>query len=199
MLEAIARVNVGHAFGYGHDEYTSGSSERWPHAFGPDARAFFVFNGTGANVLSLRAACRPWEAVICAETAHLNVDEGGAPEAVAGVKLLTVAGRRRQADPGGRRAAGSAAIGDEHAVQPRVVSISQCTELGTLYSPTRSRALAELAHERGLLLARRRRAARQRGRGARSVAARGRATAASTCSRSAGPRTGCSAPRRSSS
>ena len=90
VLAAIARTNVGHAFGYGHDEYTHQVEARFTELFGPDARAFFVFNGTGANVLCLRATCRPWEGVICAQTAHLNVDECGAPEAIAGVKLLTV-------------------------------------------------------------------------------------------------------------
>ena len=93
VLAAIARVNVGHAFGYGHDEYTQRVEALVTEEFGEDARAFFVFNGTGANVLSLRSTCRPWEAVICTETSHMNVDECGAPEPIAGVKLLTAAAR----------------------------------------------------------------------------------------------------------
>jgi threonine aldolase len=151
VLEAIAAVNVGHAFGYGHEDYSRGVEARVAAQFGERARAFFVFNGTAANVLCLRAACRPWQAVICAATAHVNVDEGGAPEAIAGVKLLTVA------TPDGKLTPELAAplitrIGDEHAVQPRVISISQCTELGTAYTVEEVAALAELAHARGLLL-----------------------------------------------
>jgi threonine aldolase len=151
VLAAIARVNVGHTFGYGHDEYTYEVGRRVAGSFGDDAQAFFVFNGTGANVTSLRAMCRPFEAVICAQTAHLNVDECGAPESIAGVKLLTVPGVDGKLTPELVRGA-VGRIGDEHAVQPRVLSISQCTELGTLYSTEEMGWLAEIAHERGMLL-----------------------------------------------
>jgi threonine aldolase len=151
VLAAIARVNVGHAPGYGHDEFTRRVERLFAEHFGVDASAHLVFNGSGANVLSLRAACRPWEAVICTESAHLNVDEGGAPEAIAGVKLLTVRPEHGKLTPElvERRIE---RIGDEHAVQPRVVSISQCSELGTVYSPQEVAALAALAHASGLLL-----------------------------------------------
>jgi threonine aldolase len=151
VLAAIARANVGHVYGYGHDELTQSVRERFREHFGELARAYPVWGGTAANVLSLRATCRPWEAVICAQTAHLNVDECGAPEAIAGLKLLT-----SPTDDG--RLTPDAVdrlierVGDEHAVQPRVVSISQCTELGTVYDPGELRALAQLARERGLLL-----------------------------------------------
>jgi threonine aldolase len=151
VLAAIARVNVGHAFGYGHDDFTHGVEARVAAEFGPDARAFFVFNGSAANVLSMRAACRPWEAVIVAESGHMNVDECGAPEAVAGVKLLTVPGENGKLTPE-LVASRVTRIGDEHAVQPRVVSITQCTELGVLYTPHEMRALADAAHDAGLLL-----------------------------------------------
>jgi threonine aldolase len=151
VLEAIATVNVGHAFGYGHDEYTRGVDERLAAQFGSRARAFMVFNGSGANVSCLRAACRPWQAVICAETAHINVDECGAPEALAGVKLLTsptehgkLTGELVEQQLG--------RVGDEHAVQPRVLSISQCTELGTVYTVRETQRLADLAHANGMLL-----------------------------------------------
>ena len=151
VLAAIARANVGHAFGYGHDDYTPSVEARFIDHFGPDARAFFVFNGSAANVLSMRAACRPWEAVICAESGHMNVDECGAPEAIAGVKLLTLPGENGKLTPE-LVATRIARIGDEHAVQPRVVSITQCTELGALYTPDEMRALADAAHGAGLLL-----------------------------------------------
>ena len=151
VLAAIARINSGHAFGYGHDDYTRAVEERLAAHFGDDARAFFVFNGSAANVLSMRAACRPWEAVIIAESGHMNVDECGAPEAIGGVKLLTVAGEDGKLTPE-LVATRISRIGDEHAVQPRVVSITQCTELGALYTPGEMRALAGAAHDAGLVL-----------------------------------------------
>jgi len=151
VLAAIGRVNVGHTFGYGHDDYTLSVEARVAGAFGPDASAFFVFNGTGANVVSLRAACRRFEGVICAETAHLNVDECGAPEAIAGLKLLTVPGIDGKLTPALVESR-ITRIGDEHAVQPHAVSISQCTELGTLYAVEEMRELASLAHEHDLVL-----------------------------------------------
>jgi threonine aldolase len=151
VLAAIARVNAGHTFGYGHDDYTRSIEARVAKVFGDRAQAFFVFNGTGANVVSLRAACRRFEGVICAETAHLNVDECGAPEAIAGLKLLTVPGIDGKLTPETVETR-IARVGDEHAVQPRAVSISQCTELGTLYTVAEMRALAALAHSRGLVL-----------------------------------------------
>ena len=151
VLAAIGRVNVGHTFGYGHDDYTLSVEARVAGAFGPDASAFFVFNGTGANVVSLRAACRRFEGVICAETAHLNVDECGAPEAIAGLKLLTVPGIDGKLTPALVESR-ITRIGDEHAVQPHAVSISQCTELGTLYAVEEMRELASLVHEHDLVL-----------------------------------------------
>ena len=151
VLAAIARANVGHAFGYGHDELTAGLAQTFAEHFGPDARAFAVWGGSAANVLCLRAACEPWQAVICADTAHMAVDECGAPEAIAGVKLLTAAGEDGRltpelVEPLIHR------VGDEHAVQPRVLSISNCTELGTVYTAREVRALAELAHDHRMLL-----------------------------------------------
>ena len=151
VLEAIAAANTAHAPAYGSDPWTAALEERIREQFGPDARAALVFNGTGANVVALRAVCDPWSAVICAETAHLNVDEGGAPERVAGLKLLPIA------TPDGKLTPDLVApklirFGDEHAVQPRVVSITQSTELGTVYSVDEIRALADQAHAHGMLL-----------------------------------------------
>jgi len=151
VLAAISRANVGHAYGYGHDELTLSVARLFQEHFGEHARAFPVWGGTAANVLSLRAACRAWEAVICTQTAHLNADECGAPEAIAGVKLLSapsVDGRLTPASVEGL----IERIGDEHAVQPGVLSISQCTELGTVYSLEELRELSSLAHRRGLLV-----------------------------------------------
>jgi threonine aldolase len=151
VIEAIAAANAGHAPSYGADDWTRRAEERFREHFGPDARAYLVLNGTGANVVALRALTRPWDAVVCAETAHLNVDECGAPEQVAGLKLLTLP------TPDGKLTPELVArrlvrFGDEHAVQPRVVSITQSSELGTVYSVDETRALADQAHEHGMLL-----------------------------------------------
>src|SRR3954469_3974787 len=151
VLDAIAAASSGHAPAYGNDEWTARVEGRFRDEFGGDARADLVFNGTGANVVGLRALTNPWDAVVCAETAHLNVDEGGAPERVGGLKLLTVK------TPDGKLTPELVPpllvrFGDEHAVQPRVVSITQSTELGTVYSIAETRALADQAHEHGMLL-----------------------------------------------
>ncbi len=151
VLEAISAANVGHAPAYGNDEWTERTQQRFADAFGPEALAFPVFNGTGANVVSLRAITQPYDAVICAESAHLNVDECGAPERVGGVKLLPVD------TPDGKLTPDLVAprlvrFGDEHATQPRVVSITQSTELGTVYRPAEIRALADQAHTHDMLL-----------------------------------------------
>jgi threonine aldolase len=151
VLAALARANVGHAGGYGHDRFTERAHKLFADVFGPSARTFFVFNGTGANVLCMRAACRPWEAVICTETAHVNVDECGAPEAIAGVKLLPTRGADGKLTPESMGAM-IERVGDEHAVQPRLLSISQATELGTVYDVGELRALVDAAHSRGLLV-----------------------------------------------
>jgi threonine aldolase len=151
VLAAIARANVGHARGYGHDDYTPRVEALFAEQFGERATTFLVFNGTAANVLSLRAACRRWEAVICAQSSHLNVDECGAPEAIAGVKLLTAEAENGKLTPELVERL-IARVGDEHAVQPRVVSLSQCTELGTVYSVPETRELAGVAHAHDLLV-----------------------------------------------
>src|SRR3954454_22475361 len=151
VIDAIAAANSGHAPAYGNDDWTARVQNRFRHEFGADARAYLVFNGTGANVVGLRALMNPWDAVICAETAHLNVDEGGLSERIGGFKLLTVATPDGKLTPDLVRPK-LARFGDEHAVQPRVISITQSSELGTVYSVDEVRALADLAHEQGMLL-----------------------------------------------
>jgi threonine aldolase len=151
VLRAIAAANTGHAASYGGDEWTCRVEALFRTHFGDEARAALVFNGTGANVVALQALTRPYEAAVCASTAHLNVDECGAPERVAGLKLLTVD------TPDGKLTPALVEprlvrFGDEHAIQPRVVSITQSTELGTLYSPAEILALADQAHAHGMLL-----------------------------------------------
>jgi threonine aldolase len=151
VLSALSRENDGHAISYGHDPLTERVHSELEREFGPGATALLVFNGSAANILCLRAACRPWEAAICAAAAHLNVDEGGAPESVAGVKLLSVD------SPDGKLTPDLVAprierIGDEHAVQPRVLSITQSSEVGTLYTLDELRTLSDFAHGHDLLV-----------------------------------------------
>ncbi len=151
VLAAMAQVNDGHAVSYGADPWTAHALEVLRGHFGEQSQSLLVFNGSGANVVSIRAVCRPWEAVICADTAHVNVDEGGAPERIAGVKLLTIATPDGKLAPDDVRARVTR-LGDEHAVQPRLVTITQSTEYGTRYSTEETRALADTAHALGLVL-----------------------------------------------
>nr|WP_262320483.1 beta-eliminating lyase-related protein [Acidiferrimicrobium sp. IK] len=145
----MAGANGGHVTSYGADPYTDRFREVVRGLFGDHAETFPVFNGTGANVLSLQASIPRWGAVVCAASAHINTDENGAPERVAGIKLLTVDA------PGGkltpelidRQAWG---FGDEHRAQPAVVSLTQSTELGTVYSLEELRAVCDHAHSLGL-------------------------------------------------
>lgn len=151
VLEAIARANVGHAQAYGDDAWTARFREVMRRTFGERTEAFPVFNGTGANVVSLQAALPRWGAVVCADTAHIHVDEGGAPEKVAGLKLLPIAAEHGKLTPDlvDREAWG---YGNVHRAQPLAVSIAQSTELGTVYTPDEVRALAERAHAHGMVL-----------------------------------------------
>jgi len=151
VLVAIAQANDGHVVAYGDDDYTAAARRRFREHFGEQAEAFLVFNGTGANVLALQALARPHEAVICPETAHLNVDECGAPERIAGVKLLAAPTPDGKLTPE-MVAERLARVGDQHASQPRIVSISESTELGTVYTAEEIGALAGLAHEHEMLL-----------------------------------------------
>nr|QOV08978.1 Low specificity L-threonine aldolase [uncultured Micrococcales bacterium] len=151
VLEAIGKVNHGHQVAYGEDSETERFDSVVKELFGPNAKGFPVFNGTGANVIALQAATKRWEAVVCVESAHIHVDEGGAPEKMGGLKLWTVP------SPNGKLTVELAKsqlfdLGVVHRAQPAVISITQTTEMGTLYQPQEIKALADLAHEHGLLL-----------------------------------------------
>ena len=151
VMETLHTANHGHAVAYGDDVYTEAAVRLFRERFGESAEVFFVFGGTGANVAGLAAVTRPHQAVVCAETAHVNVDECGAPERFTGCKLVdlpTPDGKLRpeQLEPLLARA------GDQHHVQPRVVSVSQPTELGTVYTVEELARLAEFAHAHALLL-----------------------------------------------
>lgn len=151
VLHAIASANRGHVVGYGDDPYTRRMELRFRAAFGAGAEVFPVFNGTGANVLCLKALTKPHQAVICTDLSHIQVDECGAPEAWTGCKLLPVPTPDGKLTPRLVEAA-CHGVGDQHHVQPRVLSIAQSTELGTVYRPREVEALARFAHARGMVL-----------------------------------------------
>ena len=151
VLAAIAEANGGHQIAYGADVYTERFREVVQQHFGSQAEAFPVFNGTGANVISLTSMLPRWGAVICTSTAHIHSDENGAPERISGLKLLTVPSPDGKLTPEliAREAWG---WGDEHRAQPLAVSITQTTELGTAYSADEIRAIADYAHAKGMRL-----------------------------------------------
>ncbi len=151
ILAAIAEANGGHQVAYGEDVYTAKLQEVVRHHFGERAEAFPVFNGTGANVTALTSVLPRWGAVVATSTAHIHTDENGAPERISGLKLLTVPTPDGKLSPDliDEEAWG---WGDEHRAQPLAVSITQTTELGTLYSIDEIRAIADHAHERGMAL-----------------------------------------------
>lgn len=151
VLAALAAANQGHQVSYGEDDYTVRLQELMEEHFGPGIECFPVFNGTGANVLSLQSLLPRWGAVVCASTAHINMDENGAPERIGGIKLLQVPTPDGKLTPEliDREAWG---FGDEHRAQPLAVSITQTTELGTCYTPDEVRAIAEHAHSKGMKL-----------------------------------------------
>jgi len=151
VLEAMRRANHGPAAAYGDDPYTESAVEKFREQFGADVAVFFVFNGTAANVLSLQALTRPFHAVLCPESSHIYTDECGAPEKFTGCKLVPLAA------PDGKLTVETVAhayhgIGDQHHVQPRVISITQATEMGTVYKAAEIEALAQFAHERKMFL-----------------------------------------------
>jgi len=151
IIKAIALANEGHVVGYGADLYTQAMARKFRDHFGADAQVFVVFNGTGANCLSLQALTKSYHAVICAASAHIYTDECGAPEKFTGCKLIPIETRdgKLTVDMVQRAYHG---IGDEHHVQPKVISITESTEMGTVYQPEEIRALAQFAHEHEMYL-----------------------------------------------
>lgn len=151
VLAALVAANEGDHVAYGADPYTAAAQELFRQHFGPQAQAFLVFNGTAANVLALQAVLRPYQSVICSASAHANTDECGAPERFLGSKLIDVP------TPDGKLTvdmieAVASGWGDEHHVQPRAVSITQTTELGTRYSLDEVAAIAEWVHAHDMVL-----------------------------------------------
>ncbi len=151
VLQVIAAANQGHCVGYGDDLYTRSAQELFKQHFGDNIDTYMVFNGTAANCLSLTALTDSYHAVICSNGAHIYSDECGAPEKFTGCKLIPLA----TSDGKLTVEAVSQAyhgIGDQHHVQPRVISITQASELGTVYKPKEIQALGRFAHDRGMFL-----------------------------------------------
>src|SRR5947208_958121 len=151
VLKAISATNHGHAVGYGDDPYTNSAVQKFKQHFGDDAEVFIVFNGTAANCLSLKALTHSFHAVICTAVAHIYTDECGAPEKFTGCKLIPIAA------PDGKLTVESVrhayhGIGDQHHVQPRVISITQATETGTVYKPDEIKSLARFAHDHEMFM-----------------------------------------------
>ena len=151
ILQAISRANQGHVVGYGDDTCTQRAVRLFQRHFGSGTQVFFVFNGTAANVLSLAALTNSYHAVICTSDAHIYNDECGAPEKLTGCKLIPVqtSDGKLKVESVSRLCHG---IGDQHHVQPRVISITQSTEVGTVYRPEEIKALARFAHRREMFL-----------------------------------------------
>jgi threonine aldolase len=149
VLAALAEANGGHQIAYGEDVYTARLGEVMRAEFGEQAEVFPVFNGTGANVVSLTALLPRWGSVVATSTAHIHTDEGGAPEKVAGLKLFVVPTPDGKLTPE-LLATEAWGMDDEHRSEPAAVSITQTTELGTLYTPDEVRAIADAAHAHGL-------------------------------------------------
>lgn len=149
VLDALATANAGHQIAYGEDQYTEHLGAVMAGHFGDGIEVFPVFNGTGANVLSLQSMLPRWGGVICAATAHVNNDESTAPETVGGFKLLTVPALQGKLTPAliDQQAHGR---GDEHRAQPLVVTITQSSELGTIYTPSEVSAITAHAHSLGM-------------------------------------------------
>ena len=150
VLEAIRAANDGHVIAYGDDHITARATKLFQKHFGRNIAVYFVFGGTGANVLGLKSITNPYHAIICAETAHVNVDECGAPEKFTGCKLIALP------TPDGKLRVEQLtpllhAFGNEHHVQPRVISVSQATEMGTVYTKKELKALSSFAHDNNML------------------------------------------------
>src|SRR5271170_4578009 len=151
ILAAIARANQGHVVAYGDDPYTRSAIKKFEEHFGADIAVFFTFNGTGANVLGLQALTRSFQSVLCSDYAHICTDECGAPEKHTGCKLIPLPQQEGKIILESVRHAYHG-IGDEHHSQPRVISITQSSEMGTVYRPEEIQALANFAHEHDMFL-----------------------------------------------
>lgn len=149
VMEALNRANQDHAVGYGDDSWTEEAVSKIKEAFTTDCEPLFVFNGTGSNAVALQLCTRSYNSIICAETAHIYVDECGAPARMTGCQIRPVATPDGKLTPDLIRPY-LCNFGEQHHSQPGAIYISQCTELGTIYKPEEICALTELAHQHGM-------------------------------------------------
>lgn len=149
VMEALNRANADHALGYGDDKWTEEAVVKIKEAFTPDCLPLFVFNGTGSNVVALQAMTRSYHSIICAETAHIYVDECGSPVKMTGAQIRPIATVDGKLTPQLIQPY-LHGIGDQHHSQPHAIYISQCTELGTIYTLEELKQLTEFAHSNGL-------------------------------------------------
>ncbi|MBI9059794.1 MAG: low specificity L-threonine aldolase [Labilibaculum sp.] len=145
VMEAIQNANNGHVIAYGGDAYTASAIEKFKSLFGENIDVYFAFNGTGANVISLSTLTQSYHSIICPATAHIQVDECGAPDKFTGCKVIPID------CPDGKITPELIqphlhGFGFEHHSQPKMISITQCTELGTVYTPEEVKAICDLAH-----------------------------------------------------
>ena len=151
IMDALAKANHDHAGSYGSDDYTARAIEKFKGLFGSDIEVFFVYNGTGANVLGLSTMTQSYNSILCAESAHINVDESTAPEKFTGCKLVTIPSANgkitaEQIEQKIQR------IDDQHHPQAKVISISQSSEYGTVYTVEEVKALSAVAKKHNLYL-----------------------------------------------
>lgn len=149
IMDAIARANSDHAVGYGDDSWTAEAVDKIRQAFTPDCDVYFVFNGTGSNVVALQTITRPFNSILCAETAHIVVDECGAPAKMTGCHICAIP------TPDGKLTPELikphlVGFGEQHHSQPGAIYLSECSELGTIYTPEELKAITSLAHQNGM-------------------------------------------------
>ena len=151
IIKAITEVNISDAKAYGEDEYTKAADEKFKEHFGKDVEAYFVFNGTAANALALRAMTESFHSIICADVAHINVSECNAVEEFTGCKLITIPSKDGKITVDQTKKH-MHVIGEQHSAQPKVISITQATEFGRIYTPNKIKDLANFAHKNNMLL-----------------------------------------------
>ena len=149
VMEALSRANADHALGYGDDQWTEEAVAKIKETFTPDCVPLFVFNGTGSNVVALQVMTRPYHSIFCAETAHIYVDECGSPVKMTGCQIRPIATSDGKLTPELMQPY-LHGFGDQHHSHPRALYISQCTELGTIYTPEELKRLTDFAHLNGM-------------------------------------------------
>ncbi len=151
ILKAIEMANVGHAVGYGEDIYTDKAKALFRNEFGSETEVYFALTGTGANILSIQTLCKSFNSILCTETAHIHVDECGAPEKFTGSKLIPLSSSNGKVAPEEliNKLHG---FDFEHHSQPGLLSISQVTEMGTVYTVGEIKELAQIVHQKGMYL-----------------------------------------------